>query len=98
MIINAFVYNSEENKKYVAECYEIVQLGIGNNEREAEKDLVKTLRQVVEIAKEDKTIRLFDKECASEKCKNGLEKALKGDEGYHAENYVRGVLAVRFYR
>ena len=93
--VNAVVYKSKEDKKYVAECYEIAQIGAGDSVEEAKSELVRALEDVVEMARADKTLRIIDGEYASRICRQRLEKAIESE----AVSEVRDVggLRINFY-
>lgn len=93
--VNAVVYRSKEDKKYVAECYEIAQIGAGDSMDEAKSELVRALEDVVEMARADKTLRIIDGEYASKICRQGLQRVI-AKEAIPEVREVNG-LRVNFY-
>ncbi len=71
--VHALVYYSKQDRRYVAECYELGQVSLGDSIKEARNDLVRAVELVAESVEQDSSIILFDGK-ASKRLKRGLEK------------------------
>ena len=95
--VNALIYESKVNKgKYIAECLEIPQIGVGDDEAEAKRELLSALEAVIESAKEDNTARAVDT-FSSDDCIEGFNEIILNKTA-PVEIKRTPYLEIRFYR
>jgi len=73
MIINAAVFYSKADKRYIAEGYEIGQIGTGTTQEVAMQDYLSAVESTKQVKKKEKDVALFQS-IVSPKCISILEK------------------------
>lgn len=96
VVVNALVYWSEEDKKYIAHCYELDLIGEGDNEEQAKKELLGNIEAQIETAKTEGANLLFPN---TKECKKKLEKIILADKQIKPEIVKDKIknLEVHFY-
>jgi len=72
-IVYGILYNSEGGNRYIVETYDINQIGLGDDKKEAIDGAISVIRATVEVAKKDPSIKLKSRETMSKTAKKGLE-------------------------
>lgn len=96
VVINALVYEDRLNGLYVAEGYEMGQIGTGKTQEQAKKNLLDAYDALIELQKELGDLAILTTK-HSERCIDGLQKLIESKTDIKPEIERLGNLEVHFY-